>query len=171
MIVSPQKFSSLLFTIPFLFGFIKSLHAQQSIDDILKKYNTQSVPYISVETLKMEKDNYVLLDTRKKEEYDVSHLAEAIWVGEHFDAARIESLQLKKEQPIVVYCTVGVRSESYGERLKNSGFTDINNLYGSIFAWKNAGFPIVDLTGRETEKVHVYSKIWGKYLKNGEKIY
>lgn len=166
-----QKFSALLFTLPFLFGFIKSLHAQQNIDDVLKKYNNHSVPYISVETLKMRKDDYVLFDTRKKEEYNVSHIPGAIWVGEHVNDNLLNSFQLKKSQYIVVYCTVGVRSEAYGNQMKNRGFTHINNLYGSILAWKNAGFSVLDFSGKETEKVHVYSKIWGKYLKNGEKVY
>lgn len=166
-----QKFSTLLFTIPFLFGFIKPSHAQQNMDDLLKKYNNHSIPYISVEALKMKKSDYVLLDTRKKVEYNVSHIPGAIWVGELMDDNLLNSLQLKKSQSIVVYCSVGVRSEVYGNQMKNRGFTQIKNLYGSIFAWKNAGFPIIDLSGKETEKVHIYSKIWGKYLKYGEKVY
>ena len=171
MIPLHPKFSTLLFTIPFLFGLIKSMHAQQNIDDLLKKYNNNSVPYISIEELKMDKENYILLDTRKKEEYNVSHIPGAIWVGERLNTILLDSLQLKKTQPIVVYCSVGVRSETYGNQMKNNGFTQIKNLYGSIFAWKNAGFAVIDLDGKETEKVHVYSKIWGKYLKNGLKVY
>ncbi|HEA29054.1 MAG TPA: rhodanese-like domain-containing protein [Leeuwenhoekiella sp.] len=161
----------LIIALPLLFGFVRSLHAQQSIDDVLKKYNTHSIPYISVETLKIDRDSYTILDTRKKEEYNVSHIPGAIWVSEHVDDRKLDSLHLSKSQPIVLYCTVGIRSENYGNLMKNMGFTQINNLYGSIFAWKNAGFSVVDLNGKETEKVHVYSKIWGKYLKNGDKVY
>lgn len=87
-----QKFSTLLFTIPFLFGFIKSLHAQQNMDDLLKKYNNHSVPYISVETLQMKKGDYFLLDTRKKEEYNVSHIPGAVWVGERLNDSLLDSL-------------------------------------------------------------------------------
>ena len=54
----------------------------QSIDSLLKKYNKHSVPYISVQELAMNYEDYIVLDTRKKEEFEVSHLPNAIWVGE-----------------------------------------------------------------------------------------
>ncbi|MGB3775913.1 MAG: rhodanese-like domain-containing protein [Leeuwenhoekiella sp.] len=163
--------TTLLLSLPLLLGFFHTGNAQQNIDGLLKKYNNHSIPYISVEMLKMNQDNYVLLDTRKKEEYAVSHLADAIWVGEDMDDALIASLNLQSDQSIVVYCTVGIRSEKYGIQLKDLGYTHVNNLYGSIFAWKDAGFPVFDANNHTTEQVHVYSKMWGKYLKNGKKIY
>jgi rhodanese-related sulfurtransferase len=139
----------------------------QSIDNLLKKYNRHSVPYISVQELAMDYDEYVVLDTRKKEEYDVSHLPSAIWVGEKWRS----STRFKKKDKLVVYCSVGVRSEYYGEQLQKAGYTDVKNLYGSIFAWKDAGFEVVDPAGKPTENVHTFSKNWGKYLKTGNKVY
>ena len=40
---------------------------------------------------------------------------------------------------IIVYCSIGVRSEDIGEKLKELGYTKILNLYGGIFDWKNKG--------------------------------
>ncbi len=139
----------------------------QSIDSLLKKYNQHTVPYISVEELKMDYDNYTVLDTRKKEEYDVSHLPKAIWVGENWRSSK----RFPTDEPIVVYCSVGVRSEDYGEQLQDAGYRNVKNLYGSIFAWKDAGFQVVDAQEKITEKVHTYSKTWAKYLKSGTKVY
>jgi len=141
-------------------------HAQ-SIDSLLKKYNNHSVPYISVEELAMDYKDYVVLDTRKREEYDVSHLPNAIWVGEKWQASKF----LKKQDKVVVYCSVGIRSEDYGEQMLEAGFTNVSNLYGSIFSWKDAGFEVVDLTEKPTNDVHTYSKVWAKYLKTGNKRY
>ena len=62
-------------------------------------------------------------------------------------------------------------SEKIADKIKNAGFKDVHNLYGGIFEWKNEEFPLVDINGEETEQVHVYSKRWGKWLRNGEKIY
>jgi len=139
----------------------------QSIDSLLKKYNRHSVPYISVEELKMNYADFTILDTRKKEEFDVSHLPNAIWVGEKWRS----SSRWDKEEKVVVYCSVGIRSEDYGEQLQQAGYQHVKNLYGSIFAWKDAGFEVVDSTGRPTDNVHTFSKTWAKYLKTGNKKY
>ena len=145
--------------------------AQKNIDKLLEQYNTRSIPYISVEELKMSSEKYQILDTRKLEEYQVSHIPNAIWVGENINDSLINTLNLSTEKPLVVYCSVGIRSEAYGEQLKAKGYKNIQNLYGSIFAWKDAGYPVLDSLNSETEQVHVFSKVWGKYLKTGEKVY
>ncbi len=129
-----------------------------------------SVTTVSCNELKKEQNSVVLLDTRAKKEYDVSHLPQARWVGyEEFDLKRVENLP--KSTPIVVYCTVGVRSERIGEKLKAAGFQNVRNLYGSIFEWVNQGNPVVDTQGKPTQKVHAYSRAWGIWLNKGEKVY
>jgi len=139
----------------------------QSIDKLLRSYNNHSVPYISVQELAMDYEEYVVLDTRKKEEFDVSHLPNAIWTGENLTA----DVTISKDKKIVVYCSVGIRSEDFGEQLQEAGYHQVKNLYGSIFAWKDAGFEVVDTQGNTTENIHTYSKTWSKYLKSGNKVY
>ena len=143
----------------------------QSIDTLLSKYNTRSVPYISVQQLKMDMSNFLILDTRKKEEYNVSHIPGAVWVSEKVNDSIYAFAKAKKDQPIVVYCSVGIRSEGFGERLKKIGFTNVQNLYGSIFAWKDEGYELRNKKEQKTDSVHVFSKVWGKYLKTGNKVY
>ncbi len=147
------------------------LFAQSDMDLLLKQYNTRSVPYISVQELKMDMDKYLILDTRKKEEYDVSHIPNAIWVSEKMNDSIYAFAKADKTQPIVVYCSVGIRSEDFGERLQQSGYTNIKNLYGSIFAWKDEGYEVKNAKEQTTDSVHVFSKVWGKYLKTGQKVY
>lgn len=142
---------------------------EKGIPELLKSYNKRTVPYVTVQTLKMEYDDYFILDTRKKEEYEVSHLPNAIWVGEKYNPENFP--EINKEDKVVVYCSVGIRSESYGEDLQKNGFEKVYNLYGSIFSWKDAGYQIVDAENKPTEKVHVFGKTWAKYLKTGEKVY
>ncbi|WP_438961559.1 rhodanese-like domain-containing protein [Nonlabens sp.] len=141
----------------------------QSIESLLTVYNQKTVPYISVEELKKNYDQFTILDTRKKAEYEVSHLPSAIWVGEKLNKKDLKNIP--DNLPIVVYCTVGVRSENFGEELLNAGFSRVFNLHGSIFSWKDAGNDVVDSDGNTTEKVHVFSKEWERYLKTGEKVY
>lgn len=129
-----------------------------------------TVPTVSCSELKKEQHEVVLLDTRAKREYEVSHLPEARWVGyDEFDLKKVENLP--KDTPIVVYCTVGVRSERIGEKLKAAGYQNVRNLYGSIFEWVNQDNPVVDNQGKPTQKVHAYSRTWGVWLNKGEKVY
>lgn len=147
------------------------VYSQKSIDDALKKFNQETVPYITTNELSQNFDNYLLLDTRKKEEYNVSHLPNAVWIGEQLDTIAFAKAQPDKKTPIVVYCSIGVRSEDLGEQLIKLGYKNTYNLYGSIFAWKNAELPIINQKNKHTDSVHVFSKSWGKYLTKGVKIY
>ena len=153
-----------------LFGFFSS-YAQDSIDDALLKYNDHNVTYMNVDEAQDLKD-HVFLDSRKKEEFVVSHIAEAKWVGTgKLDAEEMSALVPDKTTPIIVYCSIGVRSENTAEQFLEAGYTNVHNLYGGIFEWKNKGYPVFDSQGKETNKVHAFSKHWGKFLTKGEKVY
>ncbi|WP_370173811.1 rhodanese-like domain-containing protein [Leeuwenhoekiella palythoae] len=157
-----MKFHLLLALLLPLFGFCQ----KKSIAKLLETYNTRSIPYISVQELKMNLEAYTILDTRKRDEFEVSHLPSAIWVGEKPQDAFLDSISNKKK-PIVVYCTVGIRSEDFGEKLERKTGKTAYNLYGGIFAWKDAGFKILDTKGKSTQKVHTFSKNWEDYLSTG----
>lgn len=150
---------------------ITNVFSQKNLDKTLKLFNKETVPYITVQELKVS-DSIVLLDTRKWEEFAVSHLKNAKWVGhKEFDIDSIIAKIPDRQTPIVVYCSIGVRSEDIGEKLQKAGYAHVRNLYGGIFEWKNQGNPVFDLEGRKTEKVHAFSKYWGKLLKKGKKVY
>lgn len=160
-----------LIVVLFFISIVGILFAQPSIDTIIGKLNKNSVEYISVTQL-LQDSSVVLLDTRKKEEYDVSHIQNAIWVGHRkFKLNLVESKIVDKKAPIVVYCSIGVRSEDIGEKLLKAGYTNVKNLYGGIFEWKNKGLPVFDQSNQETQKVHAFNRYWGKFLKNAEKVY
>lgn len=145
--------------------------AQEKMDKTLKRFNKETVPYIQVGELNTLKTPW-LLDTRQKEEYTVSHLKNAVWVGfKEFELDSITEKISNKNSEIVVYCSIGVRSENIGEKLLRAGYINVKNLYGGIFQWKNEGYPVYDAEGKETEKVHAFNKHWGKLLRKGEKIY
>ena len=148
-----------------------SLYSQYEIDSLLQKYNDQTVPYISVQELKKDAHSYLILDTRKKKEFEISHIPNAIWGSEKVDLKNPAFAKAKKNQPIVVYCSVGIRSEDYGEHLKKLGYSNVKNLYGSIFAWKDAGYNLINSKGKRTDSVHVFSRKWGNYLNSGIKVY
>ena len=145
--------------------------AQKKMDRTLRVLNKESIPYIQISEA-VEKDSVVFLDTREIGEFEVSHLKNAVWVGyDTFDPQMVKDSIPDAKTPIVVYCSIGVRSENIGEKLQKLGYTNIQNLYGGIFKWKNMGNPVFDSIGNETEKVHAFNKLWGKLLTKGEKVY
>ncbi|MCG1036132.1 rhodanese-like domain-containing protein [Polaribacter sargassicola] len=149
-----------------------TISAQNKLDKLLTKYNKNNVPYISVDSLSTT-SSAILLDARETKEYNVSHLKDAICVG--FDNFNINNtlkeLPKDKNAKIVVYCSLGIRSEIVAHQLIEKGYTNVYNLYGGIFEWKNNNFKVMDTLGKPTEKVHAFNKDWGKWLKKGTKIY
>lgn len=139
----------------------------------MQKWNKNKVPYISVDTLFSSKNNPVLLDAREKKEYEVSHLKNALLVGyDHFKLEEtLEKLPQDKNAKIVVYCSLGIRSEIIAHKLIRKGYTNVYNLYGGIFEWKNNDFRVIDTLGNTTEKIHAFNEKWSKWLKKGEKVY
>lgn len=112
-------------------------------------------------------NNPLFLDARETAEYQVSHLPGALMIG--YDTPNFSILNsVDKQRPLVVYCTVGYRSERMANDLRAKGFKTVYNLYGSIYAWSLAGFPLVDAKNQPTEKIHTYNKKWGTYFPKDE---
>jgi rhodanese-related sulfurtransferase len=146
--------------------------SSKSYQLLLKTLLAHSVPEISVTDVPVfikQKENVILLDAREKREYEVSHLKNAIWVG--YDQLDLTALSnTPKHQPILVYCSVGYRSEKVAEKLIKQGFNNVQNIYGGIFEWKNQGHEVITTQGK-TDEVHAYNKTWGVWLNKGKKIY
>ncbi len=151
-----------------------SSFAQEPLNDLLRKYNQHHVPYISVTELRMlqHQKKVVIFDSREKREYDVSHIPNANYIGnKNFSSKDISENFPDKNIQIVVYCTIGIRSETISKKLADAGYTNIKNLYGGICEWKNKNYKILDSTNTETNNVHTYSKHWSNWLTNGNEIY
>jgi rhodanese-related sulfurtransferase len=146
---------------------------QQSMDNALKSLNGETVALIKPEELKrwqLEQKELVLIDARSPKEFQISHLKGSEFVDfENFEPSSI--LHIPKSSTVVVYCSVGYRSERIGERIKELGFKKVFNLYGGLFQWKNQGYSVVNSQNKVTDSVHVYNRLWGQYLKKGIKVY
>ncbi len=104
----------------------------------------------------------LLIDTRSAEEFAVSHLPGAVH-AEDVNAVKALLGSDTGARPIVVYCSVGVRSARVAEDLLTAGIEPVSNLQGSIFEWANRGLPMV--RGREpVNSVHPFNQKWGALL-------
>lgn len=160
-------------SIIYLFAFWSFLgFSQESLDDLLKKYNNKSIPYISVQQLAISQNKTLILDAREQSEYNISHIKDAIFVGyDHFNLDQTLQHITHKTQAIVVYCSLGVRSEIIANRIKRAGYTNVKNLYGGIFEWKNNDFEVYNSKNKKTDSIHAFSKTWSKWLSKGIKVY
>ena len=158
------------FLVLILFSQYLTSSAQNSYVEILEKFNTNEIPYITVSELTTLEREPILLDAREKKEYEVSHLRNALHVGFlTFNPKKVRNIN--KDKMIVVYCSLGVRSEKIAIKLRKRGFTNVFNLHGGIFNWINEDFPVYNNQNISTKKVHTFSKEWSKYVIKGIKVY
>jgi len=126
-----------------------------------------TVPVIGVGQLKDIQNEVLIFDARSPEEYRVSHIPGAQHLGyRDFDLKQLDSIP--KDTKIVLYCSVGYRSELIGEELREAGYQKVYNLYGSIFEWVNRGYPVVNQRGDTTQKIHAYNRRWSQWVNHPE---
>ncbi|MEE1078453.1 MAG: rhodanese-like domain-containing protein [Agathobacter sp.] len=78
--------------------------------------------------------DYVIVDVRRKDEYDSGHIPNAINIPnesiQDFEIAELPD----KEQVIYVYCRSGNRSKQAAQKLVDQGYTNIVE-FGGIMDW------------------------------------
>ena len=140
-----------------------------SYNMMLRLLLSKSIPMVTVQEARQQVGRTLFLDAREPAEYQVSHIGDASFVG--YDSFDINSLRLiDKSQSIIVYCTVGKRSENISRKLQDAGFTKVHNLYGGILEWVNQGLPVYDQEGKSTKRVHTFTRFWGKWLDKGVRV-
>lgn len=160
----------IIFWIPFLCSAQKQEGnlQQQKFYNMVDRLLDHTVEEVSVDA--EIPANTVILDARSTEEFGVSHLETARFVGyDDFEISRVADIE--KDTEILVYCSVGYRSEKVAEKLKKAGYLNVRNLYGGLFDWANHGMEMVDSLGKPTNQVHGFNKNWGKWLDGPEVIY
>lgn len=129
-----------------------------------------NVPLISVEDLKkLNKQSIYILDAREEDEFNVSHIKNARHVGYFwFDMRKI--YDIPQNSKIVLYCSVGFRSEKIAYKLLNAGYKHVYNLYGGLFEWVNQGNPIYTTKNVQTSEIHTYNEEWAPWVDRGTKV-
>lgn len=84
-------------------------------------------------------NEHLLVDVRTAEEYNSGHIPGAINLALQDLPQKMDTLP--KDQPIVVYCRSGARSNSAAQMLNEAGFDNIYDL-GGIQRWQSQGLPV-----------------------------
>ena len=79
--------------------------------------------------------DFVLIDCREQNEYDVARIEGARLIPLSEVQQRVEELQALQGQHVVVHCHHGGRSAQVVHFLRGQGFTYSQNMSGGIDAW------------------------------------
>lgn len=87
----------------------------------------------------------MILDVRDIDEFTGpdGRIKGAMLVPDKQIPASMDKLASFKEKTLLVYCSVGGRSDHTARYLASNGFKNVLDLSGGIFAWKSAGLPVI----------------------------
>lgn len=105
-----------------------------------------SLPQLSVEALKKKREAgeiEKIIDVRLSREWEAGHIPGAV----HLFLGDVEKEidRLSPSSSTAVICGSGYRSSIGASLLKRNGFQTVYNVAGGMTAWKNAGYPTLQL--------------------------
>lgn len=95
---------------------------------------------LSVKTAYQTLERFLVVDVREPEEWASGLLPGAL----RLPLSRLEALAplyLGHDQPVLLYCRSGNRSQEALKTLQNLGYKKVWHLEGGIRAWREAGIP------------------------------
>ncbi len=102
---------------------------------------TAIAPDISVQkAYKLYQNGTFVLDVRTPEEWNDFHAPNTTLIPLDELSSRVN--ELPKDQPIVVICRSGNRSQVGRDILLKAGFTEVSSVNGGLTAWRAAGYPV-----------------------------
>lgn len=90
----------------------------------------------------IEKEDYVILDVRTKDEFNAGHLKSAANIDFYGNSFQDDIDELDKRKKYLLYCRSGNRSRQTMFMMRDLGFEEVYNLAGGIISWKDHGFNI-----------------------------
>ncbi len=91
----------------------------------------------------MSQNDFPLVDVRTPEEFQEGAIKNAINMDFLSDSFEAQINNLDPNEPLIIYCKSGGRSNSCAMFLEKAGFVKVYNLVGGISQWTNLGLPIV----------------------------
>jgi hydroxyacylglutathione hydrolase len=101
----------------------------------------ESSGVITPRELAEARGDFQVLDVRELDEYEEGHIPGALhgFVGHLPD--RLADLDLHRDRPVAVTCSVGHRAGLAVSVLLREGFQDVRNLLGGMTAWQQLNLP------------------------------
>jgi sulfur-carrier protein adenylyltransferase/sulfurtransferase len=97
----------------------------------------------ALDELLRSSDPPMLVDVRTSAEFALGHLPGAASIPSNQLVER--AAELSKARTVVLYCSVGARSDRAGRELRELGFTRVRHLHGGLAAWASEVDPTIAL--------------------------
>jgi rhodanese-related sulfurtransferase len=94
------------------------------------------------EAVRLINGGAIVIDVRKREDYDAGHIAAARHVPGETIADGAQALERFKDKAIIAYCESGMTAGSAARHLGRLGFTKAYNLRGGLAAWRQENLPV-----------------------------
>lgn len=101
-------------------------------------------------TQKINREDGIVVDIRKKDEFKAGHIAGAIHLAlEKIQKNELSSLEKSKTKPIIVVCNAGLSASGAANTLVKNGFADVSILQGGMGTWLGANLPVSKPSGKK----------------------
>lgn len=91
----------------------------------------------------IDSDQVKIIDVRAELDFNKKHLKNAVNIEVENDDLNSVLDQMKKDEPLLVYCNKGGQSERCAQILKEKGFTLIYDMDGGIAKWEESGRQVI----------------------------
>ncbi|MBT4837831.1 MAG: rhodanese-like domain-containing protein [Methylococcales bacterium] len=115
----------ILLCVTILFGCTTSVTSQ----NVYKKVQNKSI-------------KPMIIDVRTEGEFKAGHVPGAVNLSLTSLIGRTDEINVKPNDPIIVYCEHGPRASLAGVILKWSGFDNIQHLEGDMSGWREQRLPV-----------------------------
>lgn len=95
------------------------------------------------ETVRLMNAGAVVIDIRKREDFEAGHLSGSRHVPGDTIADGAKALERFKDKVVIAVCETGMTGGAAARHLGRLGFTKAYNLRGGIAAWKAENLPVV----------------------------
>jgi molybdopterin/thiamine biosynthesis adenylyltransferase/rhodanese-related sulfurtransferase len=99
-----------------------------------------------------------LIDVREQNEWDESHIDDAIHVPQGELIERIDEIAPDTSERLLLHCRTDNRSQNMAVELARHGYENVGVMEGGIVAWEGAGLPVVYASGLTREQRMRYSR-------------
>ena len=89
--------------------------------------------------IEFQDSDYVLIDVRTPEEYDLGHIPNALNYDFYSETFQTKILTLSKNESVILYCRTKNRSNKTAKILREKGFKEIFVIEGGITEWVKNG--------------------------------
>jgi rhodanese-related sulfurtransferase len=95
------------------------------------------------EAVRLVNSGAVLVDIRKREDFEAGHIAGARHVPGEAIADGAKPLERFKDKAVIAYCDSGTTAGAAARHLGRLGFQKAYNLRGGLAAWRQENLPVV----------------------------